>query len=248
MNAKGRKNPPAAPEGGGAPAGSAGRGGGIHPPVSIDRAPFLATVMRHELYGALNSITMIAGLMGERGKKGAVDSEELTRMSSRLLKQIERATTIVDHYVELLGPGGSDDDGVTCGAVEIRRALEAEDGAARRHQVKMDLGGLPSDAELAIDPERLRFALRHVIEFAACKGRPVTLAITSEDEDFVTLDIRYPGDALGVDDLHVFERGPRNVPPELIDLAVARRVVTDVGGEVAPRDGQILVRLPRALD
>jgi len=241
VNAKRPKSASAAPEGGG-PAGSS--------PVSIDRAPFLATVMRHELYGTLNSITMIAGLMGERGRKGTLDSEELTRLSARLVKQIERATTIVDHYVELLGPSGGDDDddGVTCGAVEIRRALEAEDGAARRHQVKVDLGGLPSDAELAIDPERLRFALGYVIEFAACKGRPVTLAIVPEEEDFVTLDIRYPGDALGVDDLHVFERGPRSISPELIDLAVARRVVTDVGGEVAPRDGQILVRLPRAPD
>ena len=213
--------------------------------AELDRLPFLATVMRHELYGTLNAITMVAGLLGERGRKGVVEPEELTKLSARLLKQIERATSIVDHYVELIGPGDEEDDGATCGAAEIRRALESTGGSLR-----VELSALPADAELAIDAQRLRFALARVVGYAQRKtpdGQSVTISIAGDDEDFVTVEVSYPGDALGVDDLHVFERGPRSVEPELIDLAVARRVVTDAGGEVAPRSGQIVIRLPRAL-
>jgi hypothetical protein len=214
-------------------------------PATLDTTPFLATVMRHELYGTLNAITMVAGLLGERGRKGVVEAEELVKLSGRLLKQIERATTIVDHYVELIGPGGDEDDGASCGAVEIRRALETSTSP-----LKLELAGLPADAELSIDAERLRFAIVRVIGYAASKtaGKPVRVSVASQDEDFVTVDIQYSGDALGADDLHVFERGPRSVEPELIDLAVARRVVTDAGGEVAASTGQIVMRLPRALD
>ena len=234
----------------GAPRGAKSRGAAERtpPPPALDRTPFLATVMRHELYGSLNAITMIAGLLGERARKGQIDAEELSRLAARLLKQIERSTAIVDHYVELIGPPDSDDldQGATCGAAEIRRALATTDGALR-----LDLKTLPADAELAMDANRLRYALRKVLDFAASKvprGQPVTVSAIGDDEDFVTLDIRYPGEALAVDDLHVFERGPRNVEAGLVDLAVARRVVTDAGGEVAPRAGQIIVRLPRVMD
>jgi hypothetical protein len=212
----------------------------------LDPLPFLATVMRHELYGTLNAITMVAGLLGERGRKGVLEADELTKLSARLLKQIERATSIVDHYVELIGPGDEDDDDATCGAVEIRRVLESSSGSLR-----LELAALPADAELAMDAHRLRFALARVVEYALRKtpaGQVVTISVCADDEDFVTVAVSYPGDALGVDDLHVFERGPHNVEPELIELAVARRVVTDAGGEVAPRAGQIIIRLPRALD
>ena len=214
-------------------------------PAGLDKLPFLATVMRHELYGTLNAITMVAGLLGERGRKGAVDGEELQKLSARLLRQIERATAIVDHYVELIGPGDEEEVAeASCGAAEIKRALEGT-GA------RLELAGLPADAELSMEAGRLRFALERVVGYAARKmppGQQVTVALSNEEEDFVTLEIRYTGDALGSDDLHVFERGPGGVEPELIDLAVARRVLTDAGGEVAPRAGQIIIRLPRLLD
>ena len=51
---------------------------------------------------------------------------------------------------------------------------------------------------------------------------------------------------LVVDDLHVFERGPRSVGGDLIDLALARRILTDAGGEMAPRQGAFSIRVPIA--
>ena len=63
-------------------------------------------------------------------------------------------------------------------------------------------------------------------------------------DDDVVVEVRYPGPAPSLDELHVFERGPTKLDASLVELAIARRIITDSGGEVAPAAGCITVRLP----
>jgi len=68
----------------------------------------------------------------------------------------------------------------------------------------------------------------------------------AEDEGDVVIRVLHGGGALTIDDLHVFERGAPSLDQVLVDLAIARRIMTDVGGELAPRDGALAIRVPIA--
>src|SRR5262249_39645859 len=94
----------------------------------FDAGPYAAAVMRHELYGALNSVSIIAGLLSERARRTSVPGEELAELATRLGRQIERATAIVDHYVEFVTPrgaAGGGNGGAAAELSEVERALDS---------------------------------------------------------------------------------------------------------------------------
>jgi K+-sensing histidine kinase KdpD len=209
--------------------------------------------MRHELYGSLNSIIMTAGLLAERARKREVPPEEIERLSGRIVKQVERATAIVDHYVEMVGPREADedaaaDDGRAASVEELRAALESARARLSRRGARLEvsLGELSGEVRLGLDPGLLRYALGTLTCFAAERapaGAPISVFVNA-DEDEMILEVGFEGGTLTVDDLHVFERGPRGVDALLIDLAVARRILTDAGGELSPRERGFVMRVP----
>ncbi|HJZ87671.1 MAG TPA: hypothetical protein VKN99_20995 [Polyangia bacterium] len=236
----------------------AGRAG-----AGFDPTPYLAAVMRHELFGALNAISMTAGLLSERARKGKIELGELGQMAARLAKQIERSTRIVDQYLDLVGPrdesgregaralAGTDDS--RCATLaDLEHALAAassEQPQGRTVEVAVGFAAGERKQGLALQPAALHFAIGRVLHYAASHTESstvqVSVQVAQEDEE-VVVEIGHGGGALTIDDLHVFERGPRKVHALLLDLAVVRRVLTDAGGELAPRAGGFLIRIPLA--
>jgi hypothetical protein len=84
--------------------------------------------------------------------------------------------------------------------------------------------------------------LDYALARVTASGR-VAIGVAMDDSD-AQLDLTYPGAMPDQSDLRVFERGPAAVGAGLLDLAVARRIVTDVGGELVAREGGFLIRVP----
>jgi hypothetical protein len=207
--------------------------------------------MRHELYGSLNAIAIIAGLLEERGRKGPIDGDEVAKLAGRLIKQVRRSTSIVDHYIEFLGGASAPDPGERRSEpFDVEQAARVFAGRTG-HPVAVahPANAVPHPA-LGIAPAEWEFVVNAVWSFsrsASPSGRlPVVRA--SVDDSCFSVEVYHEGGEVSVDDLHVFERGLVGVSPPLLDMAAARRIVTDAGGELVPAAGVTRIRVPLELE
>jgi signal transduction histidine kinase len=216
-------------------------------PEELGRGAYLCAVMRHELFGALNSISMVAGVLAERGRAGRLELDDVLDLASRIGRQVQRATRIVDHYTEVAGLGARLEEAPGSETFSLG-ALVGDVARACGARVRMAGSALAGGecAPVGVELPKLRQVLGAVLGFAKLRGgRNPEIAVSAlQGEEDLAIEISYHGPPVSVDSLHVFEHGTARDSSALIDVAIARRILTDAGGELSPREGRFLLRVP----
>jgi signal transduction histidine kinase len=215
----------------------------------VGRGAYLCAVMRHELFGALNSISMVAGVLAERGRAGRLELEDVLDLANRIGRQVQRATRIVDHYTEVAGLGARLDAEAPASGTFSLGALVSDVARACGARVRMAGAALVGGGECApvgVELPKLRHVLGAVLGFAKLRGgRNPEIAVSAlQGEEDLAIEISYTGPLVSVENLHVFEHGHARDTSGLLDVAIARRILTDAGGELSPREGRFLLRVP----
>src|SRR5207237_2949366 len=128
-------------------------------------------------------------------------------------------------------PSSDPDEQPFTGGKEVASALAQArtDAEARGIRLSLTTQGELCDVAISVGP--LRYILTHVLGFAversACHGE-IKVGVHAEADELV-IDVAYEGASVVSDDLHVFEHGPHKLDEALLDLAVIRRVLTEVG-------------------
>ena len=204
--------------------------------IDETRRDFVANVS-HELKTPLGAISLLAETLVD------VPAPERDELTQRLLREVVRASNIIDDLLELTRLEGVEPKIATVSIDAIvREALEATQGLAQGRRIDLAVVGIPSGVEVAGEERQLIRALINLIDNAIRHSEEDSTITTKIDPLQQAVDITVVDTGAGIASAElerVFERFYRVDPARSrqtggtgLGLAIVRHTAENHGGRV----------------
>lgn len=191
----------------------------------------LAAAMAHDVRNPLNTIALHTEILEGLARKGKIVPAKLLASLQVLEREVERIESILDEYVEVVGPP---EINLALGHIEgvLRKALEEAVTATPAPSARVELDLPKHLPQVLFDPEQLTRAFSALFKRSLVDADPQgQITITAEIDGSLVVSIHYPGPLLSPEEIsrffriRKFRKGPC--------LSAARQIIKGHGGSLS---------------